>query len=139
MSQFQFSQDLCQELALWVVEQAKQDGLTPVSCAIINQYGELNYLVRMDNAPARTIAISQGKAYTSVRMLCTTQAFRERLDKENILAADFMDEKLCGLPGGVPLYHNGVCVGAVGISGRSLPDDHLLASAAADHFAKLVE
>ena len=138
MSNFQLTPDLCHELGAWVVAQAKGDGLNPLSFALVNAEGELSYFIRMENALSRTMAISQAKAYTSARMRSSTLAFHERLVKEQITAADFMDNNLCGLPGGVPLFKGDVCVGAIGISGRSLEQDHDLITRAAQHFTTLI-
>lgn len=138
MSNFQLTPDLCHELGTWVVDQANSDGLNPISFAIVNSQGELSYFIRMENALSRTMAISQGKAYTSARMRISTLAFHERLIKEQITATDFMDNNLCGLPGGVPLLKGDVCVGAIGISGRTLEQDHDLISRAAAHFSTLI-
>lgn len=138
MSNFQLTPELCHELGTWVVAQAKADGLNPVSFALVNANGELSYFIRMEEALSRTMAISQGKAYTSARMRSSTLAFHERLVNEKITAADFMDNNLCGLPGGVPLFKGDVCVGAIGISGRTLEQDHDLITKAAEHFATLV-
>ena len=138
MSNFQLTPDLCHELGAWVVNQASNDGLNPISFAIVNPQGELSYFIRMEEALSRTIAISQAKAYTSARMRISTLAFHERLIKEQITAADFMDSHLSGLPGGVPLFKGDVCVGAIGISGRTLDQDHDLITKAAEHFSTLI-
>ncbi len=138
MSEFQLSPEHCHELGAWLVNEAKTDGLNPVSFAIVNPDGELSYFIRMENALSRTMKISQAKAYTSARMRTSTLAFKERLATEQIIAADFMDDNLCGLPGGVPLFKGDVCVGAIGISGRTLSQDHDLITKAAAHFTTLV-
>ena len=48
---------------------------------------------------------------------------------------NFMDKKLCALPGGVPLSIQQHLIGAVGISGRSLEDDHALALFVSEYVA----
>lgn len=138
MSTFTITPDLCHELGTWIIAQAKGDGLNPISFAMVDAGGELSYFIRMENALSRTMAIAQAKAYTSARMRSSTQAFHERLINEKITAADFMDDKLSSLPGGVPLFKGDVCVGAIGISGRSLEQDHDLITRAAQHFTTLI-
>lgn len=120
-------QALCLALLERVTAQAAQDGLAPVSVALVDANGELMTFTRMDQAPARTIKIAQAKAYTAVRMQCSTLAFNERLHHEKLAVGYFMDHDFCPLPGGIPVYIAGQCVGAIGISGRSLADDHTLA------------
>lgn len=134
MTLFTLSQALCHELADKVVQQAQQDGLAPVCIAIVDPQGELNYFERMDDAPARTITIAQAKAYTAARMQSSTFAFSQRLQNEQLHTFDFMDSKLCALPGGSLLSKQQQIVGAVGISGRSLEDDHALAVFASEYF-----
>lgn len=135
MTLFTLSQTLCHELADKVMQHAQQDGLAPVCIAIVDPQGELNYFGRMDAAPARTIAIAQAKAYTAARMQNSTLAFSQRLHNEQLYTFDFMDTKLCALPGGVPLSIQQHLIGAVGISGRSLEDDHALALFVSEYVA----
>lgn len=138
MSTTTLTPEICHALGNWIVDQAKNDGLNPISFAIVNPDGELNYFIRMNGALSRTMSISQAKAYTSARMRSSTKAFHERLVNENISASDFMDDKLSALAGGVPLMLNDECVGAIGISGRTLDQDHDLIVRAAEHFTNLV-
>lgn len=106
----------------------QQQGLNPVAIALTNQHGELIQFLRMDGAPARTIAIAQAKSYTAARMGVSTQDFHQRLLREQISLADFMDQQLCSLPGGIPVHNEeGQFLGAVGVSGLSLKQDHQLA------------
>lgn len=93
--------------------------------------------VRMDGAPERLVPIVQGKAYTAVRMRCSTQAFRERLLSEQLSLADFCDPALTSLPGGIPIMYQGACLGAVAVSGRTLLQDMELAKQYACILTKL--
>lgn len=120
---------LCQQLGQWLVQQAHADGLSPVCVAITNPDGALQYFLRMDGAPTRTIAIAQAKAYSAARLGTTTLAFQERLRTESLSLLDFMDPLLCSLPGGCPIFVNNEVIGAVGISGRALSADHALSCA----------
>ena len=53
-----------------------------------------------------------------MRMELTTQAFHDRLVRENLSIADFCDPGFSTLPGGVPVFdETGRCIGGVGISG----------------------
>ena len=73
-------------------------------------------------------AIAQSKAYTAMRMELTTQAFHDRLVRENLSIADFCDPGFSTLPGGVPVFdETGRCIGGVGISGRKPQEDAELA------------
>lgn len=112
---------------------ATQDGLAPVCFALVDAQGELLCFERMEGAPVRTINIAIAKAYTAAKMGCHTQQFRQRLQNENLRCSEFMDSKLCALPGGViqPLYDQHTV--ALGISGRALDEDQKLALLLAEH------
>lgn len=118
---------LSQALGEWLVQQARADGLAPVCIALSHPDGVLHYFLRMDGAPVRTVAIAQAKAYSSARFGTSTLALQQRLHRESLLLSDFMDPNLCALPGGVPLELGSTLIGAVGISGRTLAEDHALA------------
>ena len=91
-------------------------GGAPVCVAIVNR------------TPERAGAIAQSKAYTAMRMELTTQAFHDRLVRENLSIADFCDPGFSTLPGGVPVFdETGRYIGGVGISGRKPQEDAELA------------
>ena len=79
-------------------------GGAPVCVAIVNRTGKLAAFLSLDGTPERAGAIAQSKAYTAMRMELTTQAFHDRLVREN-----------------------GRCIGGVGISGRKPQEDAELA------------
>lgn len=94
-------------------------GGAPVCVAIVNRTGKLAAFLSLDGTPERAGAIAQSKAYTAMRMELTTQAFHDRLVRENLSIADFCDPGFSTLPGGVPVFdETGRCIGGVGISGR---------------------
>jgi uncharacterized protein GlcG (DUF336 family) len=114
------------------IEQARRDYNRPICVAVCDAYGFPLAFGRMDGAPVRSIALSQGKAYTAARMCVDTDAFLERLHRENIPAAYFCDDKLTGLPGGSVIRDRaGKIVGAVGISGLAPAEDVAIARASA--------
>ena len=72
--------------------------------------------------------MARGKAYTSAKMHCSTSALHERLIREKLSLADFMDERMTSMPGGVPMFdENGVLIAGIGVSGRSPEEDEALA------------
>lgn len=122
------------DVCLEVSARAKQDGGAPVCFAAVDDAGELVYLYRIDGAPARLVNIAIGKAYTAARMKISTAVFRHRLVSEKLSLADFLDDGLTALPGGLPLFDQGILLGAVAVSGRSLEEDVKLCQ----RFAELV-
>jgi len=114
------------------IEQANGEFKRPVCIAVCDPYGFLLAFKRMPGAPVRSIAISQGKAYTAARMGVNTDAFLERLHRENVPASYFCDERLTGLPGGAVLKDSaGVVVGAVAVSGLAPHEDQIIVNALA--------
>lgn len=66
-------------------------GGAPVCVAIVNRTGKLAAFLSLDGTPERAEPIAQSKAYTAMRMELTTQAFHDRLVRENLSIADFCD------------------------------------------------
>lgn len=128
----------CLNLAHWLHNTASEDGLGPICFAIVDAQGDLIWFERMDRAPARAANIAIAKAYTSLRMGNSTQAFKQRLERESLSCSDFMDQRLTAIPGGSPLaLADSRIVGAIGISGRHIESDQALADAAALYFSSL--
>jgi glc operon protein GlcG len=117
--------ELAGNLVAAAIAEAKGNYGRPICVAVCDRYGFLTAFATMDDAPVRSIQLSQGKAYTSARMGVDTDAFLERLHVNNIPASYFCDDKLTGLPGGCVLKGvGGGVIGAVGISGLA-PDEDL--------------
>jgi len=96
----------------------------PFSVAVCDSNGELLSFIRMDNARLLTVELTQRKARTSSRLGCTTLAFLERLQKEQLDISYFADPRFTALPGGIPILHDGKCLGAVAVGGLSAQEDH---------------
>lgn len=120
--------ELAGNLVAAAIAKAKADYRRPICVAVCDRYGFLTAFASMDDAPVRSIQLSQGKAYTSARMGVDTDAFLERLHVNNIPASYFCDDKLTGLPGGCVLKGTeGGVMGAVGISGLAPDEDVAIA------------
>lgn len=110
------------------IEKATASYQRPICVAICDPAGSLIAFQRMDGAPLRSIAIAQGKAYSAARMQVSTDALLARLERENIPASYFCDEKITALPGGSVLKNaGGAIVGAAGISGLTSSEDQEIA------------
>ena len=116
------------------MEKAAADYSRPVCVAVCDAAGFLIAFQRMDGAPLRSIAIAQGKAYSAARMQVSTDALLARLERENIPASYFCDDKITALPGGSVLKNaDGTIIGAAGISGLTSAEDQEIA----DYLASL--
>ncbi len=115
---------------------ATQHFKKPVCVSVCDATGLLLAFVRMEGAPVRSVAISQGKGYSAARMGVTTQAVLERLHRENIEIGYFCDAQLTALPGGSPLKDKaGVLCGAIGVSGLTSAEDQQVTDYIAGKFA----
>lgn len=125
----EISLQLAQTLVDKAIAKAAADFKRPICVAVCDKYGFLLAFGRMDGAPVRSIALSQGKAYSAARMGVDTDAFLERLNRENIPASYFCDDKLTGLPGGVVLKNSkDELIGGAGISGLKPEEDLAIAN-----------
>jgi uncharacterized protein GlcG (DUF336 family) len=116
--------ELAGKLVAAAIAKAMADFGRPMCVAVCDRYGFLIAFTSMDDAPVRSIQLSQGKAYSAARMGVDTDAFLDRLHKNNIPASYFCDDKLTGLPGGCVIRNGaGVVTGAVGISGLAPEED----------------
>ena len=125
-----------QSLVTNAMDKTKQDfGGRPICVTVVDRRGLMLAFVRMDGSPARSVRISQGKAYSSARMGVTTQAVLERLHREKIEIGYFCDPEITALPGGSPLKNSeGQLVGAVGVSGLTSAEDQAITDAMAEAF-----
>jgi len=107
-----------------------------VSVAVLDAGRELAAFGRREGAMLVSIQLAIGKAYTACSMRRPSEALRERTwsggDLYGLELAH--DPPLVALGGGVPLWRDGRCVGAVGISGGTTDQDHAIATQVADEF-----
>jgi len=116
--------DTVKELLDRAVERVAVNFKKPACIAIMDENGFLLGFTRMDGAPVRSIQISQGKAYTAIRLGVPTDVFYERLRKDGLDIRYFCDPQLTALPGGNPLKNSaGKIIGAAGVSGLAPSED----------------
>jgi uncharacterized protein GlcG (DUF336 family) len=111
--------------------EAKERFGRPVSVAVCDACGFLVVFARMDGVPLRTGAIAQGKAYTAARMGMDTPDFAARLQRENLPARAFCDDRFTEMPGGAVIRAAGGVIGGVGVSGLAPSEDQEVAGLAA--------
>ena len=97
---------------------------TGLSVAVCDRNGFLLAFGRTDNARPLSIELTLRKAYTASRMGCSTLAFQQRLQRENLELSWFGDEKFAAMPGGVPILNaEKKLIGALAIGGISAQED----------------
>lgn len=101
--------------------------------AVADSHGELIAFARMDGAPVSSIAIAANKAWTAARERKSTQEIGERVrhPEKGFDIAYFGDPRFVGWGGGVPVWRDGVVVGAIAVSGLPQAEDIRLATWAA--------
>jgi uncharacterized protein GlcG (DUF336 family) len=105
----------------------------PMNIAVVDAGGNLVSHVRMDGAWLGSINISINKAFTSRAFDITTKDLGENSQPGQqffgIHASN--DGKIMIFAGGIPLKKDGKVVGAIGVSGGSGEQDHMVAEAGA--------
>jgi uncharacterized protein GlcG (DUF336 family) len=121
------SSDVKKILAACEAEAAKNKWAVAIS--IMDEAGFLLGFERMDGAAAISGEVSMGKARTSAMTKRPSKFFEDRV-KERPAFVNFPAGIL--IQGGVPLLHQGECVGAVGVSGVQSHEDEQVAQAGAN-------
>jgi len=130
------STDITLEQALAVVaaaqEKAEKQG-TLMDIAVVDAGANLKAFVRMDGAFLGSIDISIKKAKTARFFNMPTGQLGELAQPgKPLFNIEFSNGGLITFPGGLPLKDkNGNIIGAVGVSGSSVEDDHEVALAGA--------
>lgn len=128
--------DRARQLIDQAMARASQEFKRPICVSVCDASGLLVAFVRMEGAPVRSVAISQGKAYSAARMGVSTQAVLTRLKNEGIEIGYFCDPALTALPGGTPLKDkDGALHGAIGVSGLTSAEDQQVTDYVAAQFA----
>lgn len=117
------------ESAKKIIESCKKEAIAnnwKVSIAIVDEAGFLVHLERMDGAGLQSPEIATLKARTSAISKTATKIL-EDITKERPCTLTFPGR--LPVQGGVPLFHEGQCVGAIGVSGVKSHEDEQVALA----------
>ncbi len=104
---------------------------TQMCIAIVNSGANLKAFLRMDDAWVGSIDIAIKKAKTAVFFGMPTGEIGKLSQPGNSLyGIEHSNEGLITFPGGLPIVdEEGVLVGAIGVSGSSVENDHKVAEA----------
>ncbi len=99
-----------------------------VTIAIVDDGGHLLWLQRLDGAPALSSHIAPAKAQTSALGRKETKIYEDMINqgRTSFLSAPTLQGML---EGGVPIFKDGQCLGAVGVSGVKSSEDAQIAKA----------
>ncbi|WP_029914604.1 GlcG/HbpS family heme-binding protein [Pelobacter seleniigenes] len=124
---------MAQAMIIKVLETAAREFDRPICVSVCDSAGLLMAFNRVEGGHARSVDISQAKAYTAARMGVDTDAFLARLQNENLSISYFCDPKMTALPGGIVLKDPaGKVLGGIGVSGLKAEEDAVVARAAAE-------
>jgi uncharacterized protein GlcG (DUF336 family) len=96
----------------------------PVSFAIADKAGVLQYFCRDPKAIQVSCGVAQNKAYTAAVMKCPSGALAEACGPNgSLFGLNTADPRIVVFGGGFPLKVNGETIGAIGVSGGSVDED----------------
>lgn len=115
---------------------ARQMGVDMV-LAVVDEGGHLLALRRMDGAKVTSVAIAVDKAFTAAGLRFPTRELEAgALPGQGAFGLNTaLGGRMMILGGGVPLAHEGQCVGAIGVSSGTREQDHEVAQAGAGALA----
>jgi glc operon protein GlcG len=99
-----------------------------VSIAIVDDGGHLLWLQRLDGAPPVSVRIAPAKANTAALGRRESRVYEEMINGGRVSFLSAPDLKGL-LEGGVPIYKDDQCLGAVGVSGVKSAQDAQIARA----------
>lgn len=106
---------------------AKAEGWNVV-IAILDDGGNLISLKRMDGVQIGSIEVAQAKAKSAVFFKRSTKVFEDAMKGEGGARIATLPNAV-GVEGGLPIFKDGVIVGAIGISGVTSAQDGIIAEA----------
>ena len=116
-----------------IVELIVQKALEQQKAAVVavsDAHGELIAFARMDGAPLSSIRVAANKAWTAARERKPTKEISDKIrhPEKGFDIAFYGDRKFVGWGGGIPIWHDGQVIGAIGVSGLSSVEDIALAT-----------
>lgn len=102
--------------------------------AIVDDYGQLVYFVKMDGCKNPPVGIAQKKAAHAANYRRSTLVDARRLAEGNNMML-VLPESM-PIEGGIPLLYENTVVGAIGVSGMTPEEDGIVAQKGAEAFEK---
>jgi glc operon protein GlcG len=102
--------------------------------AVVDEHGELLAFLRTDGCRLSSITIAINKAYTAAREHQESKAVGNSSRENGWPFTNYGELRYVGWGGGVPILHEGVVIGGVGVSGLPEDEDMVLARMGANLF-----
>ncbi|MFI1018714.1 heme-binding protein [Streptomyces sp. NPDC020965] len=108
----------------------------PCNIAVVDAGAHLVAHIRMDGSQLASIGHAIDKAFTSCAYRRSTEALGRDAQPAGPLygVANSQQGRVVVFAGGIPLVHEGRVVGAIGVSGGTIDEDHAVAEAAVAAF-----
>jgi len=116
-----------QRITAAATEKAKVEGWNVV-IVILDDGGNLISLQRMDGVQVGSIEVAQAKAKSAVFFKRSTKIFEDAMKAEGGARIATLPNAV-GVEGGLPIFKEGVIVGAIGVSGVTSAQDGIIAAA----------
>ena len=103
-----------------------------ISLAVVDEFGQLVQMDRMDGASLMSPDIAEAKAVTALNFRRPTSAVAQQVNPDILRSIQAsVHFNILAAAGGVPIYRDGDLAGAIGVSGATGEQDEEVASAAA--------
>lgn len=100
--------------------------------SIVDTGGYLISFQRMDGVSLGPIDVSQRKARASALFNCDSGDFGKIITEQSLIGMENSNGGLATFPGGIPIHDDDQLIGAIGVSGGSAKQDHIIAHYALD-------
>ena len=108
----------------------------PMAVAVTDAKGTLVSFGVMDNTLGISYDLAKDKAYTAALLRTDTEKLRDLTNPQASLYGLQSRDRIVVFGGGLPLFHKGPLIGAVGVSGGTVEEDMLVVKAGEESFMK---
>ena len=121
--------DVAQDIVNAAFMESKRHGLM-VSVTVVDRSGQILAFLKDHRAGVHTIRSSYKKAYTANSQKRETAVIAKGV-ADGSIAADirYLDENILIMPGGIPVYIDGIVAGGIGVGGAHGHEDVSIARA----------
>ena len=112
--------------AMTIIEAIRQKAESEskgLAVAVVDSHGELLAFLRTDGCRLPSIQIAQNKAYSAAREQVPSKELGQKSQEEAFPMTNFGELRYVTWGGGLPIFHEGELVGAVGVSGLPEHED----------------
>jgi uncharacterized protein GlcG (DUF336 family) len=114
------------------IAKAREMGVQ-ISLAVVDEFGQLVQMDRMDGASLMSPDIAEAKAVTALNFRRATSLVAQQINPDILRSLQAsVHFNILAAAGGVPIYRDGELAGAIGVSGATGEQDEEAASAGAE-------